>query len=142
MIFVAGGEGINSTCCYLGVVADIRRALNCHRLVVVIIQRNFPAVIDNALMALLWQSVWTTQLVSNFVRHRFATDSTRMKVSSRSFFCQAEKHRVRDAVDDRVYRVQRRESSWHDTVRSVGKQFCCDRRLEPQVCRGEDQDPR
>ena len=55
---------------------------------------------------------------------------------------EAEENGVRDAVDNGVDRVQCRKSSWHDTVRSVGKDLGCDRRLEPHVGGGEDQDPR
>ena len=56
--------------------------------------------------------------------------------------CETEENGVRDAVDDRVDRVQRRESTRNDTVRPVGKELGCDRRLEPHVCGGEDHDPR
>ena len=55
---------------------------------------------------------------------------------------EAEENRVRDAVDDRVDRVKCRESIWDNAVRPVGKELGCNRRLEPHVCGGEDQDPR
>ena len=57
----------------------------------VVIQQNNAMAVEDAFVALLWQSVWTTQLESNFVRYRFTTDNTRMNVSSRTSFVRQKK---------------------------------------------------
>ena len=57
----------------------------------VVIQQNNAMAVEDALVVLLRQSVWTTQLASNFFRYRFTTDNTRMNVSSRTSFVRQKK---------------------------------------------------